>query len=61
MTENFEHNVNQIMAKDLNFEKICRACLSSDQKLKNLFEHCSPQVFEYCTSVEVCVLEIRIN
>lgn len=34
-------------------DKICRACLTTTEPMKDLFSVCSPEVFMDCTSVEV--------
>lgn len=41
------------MAVNLDLNKICRTCLTDTVPLKDLFSVCSPEIFKYCTSVEV--------
>ncbi|KAL0851517.1 hypothetical protein ABMA28_007307 [Loxostege sticticalis] len=38
---------------DVDFSKICRACLSDSGPFKDLFLVCTPKMYKYCTSVEV--------
>ncbi|KAI5632444.1 zinc-finger associated domain (zf-AD) domain-containing protein [Phthorimaea operculella] len=45
------------MANTLDFNKICRACLSDTEPLKDLFSVCSPEIFKYCTSVEISITD----
>ncbi|XP_045778380.1 zinc finger protein 32-like isoform X3 [Maniola jurtina] len=45
------------MAHILDFNKICRACLSDTGPLKDLFTACSSGVFKYCTSVEIAATD----
>ncbi|PZC74065.1 hypothetical protein B5X24_HaOG208382 [Helicoverpa armigera] len=37
----------------LDFNKICRACLLDTGPMKDLFAVCTPEIFKFCTSVEV--------
>ncbi|XP_063832382.1 zinc finger protein 300-like isoform X3 [Ostrinia nubilalis] len=37
----------------VDFNKICRACLSDSGPFKDLFLVCTPEMYKYCTSVEV--------
>lgn len=42
------------------FNKLCRACLTTISSLKYiLFENVSPDVFWFCTSIEVEVFKIK--
>lgn len=41
------------MASVLDFKKICRACLSDTGPMQDLFMVCTPEMYKFCTSVEV--------
>ncbi|GBP29038.1 hypothetical protein EVAR_10854_1 [Eumeta japonica] len=42
----------QDIRKITNFNRVCRACLTNEEPLKELFANCSVEVFKYCTSIE---------
>lgn len=41
------------MEDTVDFTKICRSCLSDSGPFKDLFLVCTPEMYKYCTSVEV--------
>lgn len=40
---------------ELNFDKICRACMNEKSELKSLFDACLPEMWAFSTSLDVSV------
>lgn len=47
------NNFEKAAPNEMDFNSICRACLSVTDHLQNIFRTCSAEVFLYCTSVQV--------